>query len=178
MYEFFNWLLTFFLQVPTTVWVLILGAAGVSLLSQLLKRWFKIENERWVFALVMGIALVGSALDWFLTASNLPPTIIGVQTSLLVGIAQPIYFYVIKPLNLIIAGYKANKEAIKKKLAELETAPIVAPIDTLQDTQTVVEAVQNAATEATAIVTPQATPVEGAVVDFEQTPKKPVVADF
>lgn len=178
MYELFNWLLTFFLQVPTQVWIIILGAAGVSLLSQLFKKWLKIENERWVFALVMGIALLGSVLDWFLTSSNLPPTIIGIQTSLMIGIAQPIYFYVIKPLNLIIAGYKANKEAIKQKLTDLETMPIAVPINTLEDTQTATEAIQNAATQATATVTPQPVAAEGAIVDFEQTPKKPVVADF
>jgi len=99
MAAFFSWLVQLFLNVPVEVYVLVLGAAGVSLLSQLFKKWFKIENEKWMFSIVLGIAFLGSFLDWFLTSQSLPPQIIGIQTSILVGIAQPVYFYAIKPLN-------------------------------------------------------------------------------
>lgn len=190
MAEFFNWLVQLFLNVPVEVYVLVLGAAGVSLLSQVFKKWFKIENEKWMFGIVLGIAALGSFLDWFLTSNTLPPTVIGLQTSILVGIAQPVYFYVIKPLNNVITIYKANKEAIKAKLAEVEVAKIPKEVKTLEDAQVVVDKVKAAAKAAAPALTPEATttptlpnstPVEGAIA-FEETPATPEVprpvADF
>lgn len=177
MYELFNYLVTFFLSVPDQIYVLILGSAGVSVLSQVFKKALKIENERWVFSIVMVVALLGSVLDWLLTNNGLPPTIIGVQTSLLVGIAQPIYFYVIKPLNMVIAGYKANKAALEAKVNGIETATVPAGSTTLENAANAVGELQKAATTANttlapatpspAVVTP--TPVQGAIA-FEETP--------
>lgn len=184
MAEFFQWLVQLFLNVPIEVYVLVLGAAGVSLLSQFFKKWFKIENEKWMFSIVLSIAFLGSFLDWFLTSQSLPPQIIGIQTTILVGIAQPVYFYVIKPLNNILSIYKANKDAIKDKLAEIEVSKIPTSVKTLEDAQTVVDKVKAAIpalpvadTPVTAVVTTEAPAVaaEGAVAPaepaFEETPR-------
>lgn len=175
MAEFFQWLVQLFLNVPIEVYVLVLGAAGVSLLSQLFKKWFKIENEKWMFSIVLGIAFAGSFLDWFLTSNSLPPQIIGIQTSILVGIAQPVYFYVIKPINNILSIYKANKDAIKAKLAEIEVAKIPKDVKTLEDAQVVVDKVKAAIPALPAVKPVVAAPVpvvaaEGPVAAFEETP--------
>lgn len=177
MAQFFQWIVQLFLSVPVEVYVLVLGAAGVSLLSQLFKKWFKIENEKFMFGIVLAIAGLGSFLDWFLTSNSLPPTVIGLQTSILVGIAQPVYFYVIKPLNNVISIYKANKDAIKAKLAEIEVAKIPTGVKTLEDAQVVVDKVKAAipALPAAQATVQAAAPVaaiaaEGPVAAFEETP--------
>lgn len=170
MLEVFNWIVNLFLNTPVQIIVLVLGAAGVSILSQVLKKWWKIENERWMFLLVTGIAFAGSFLDWFLHSSTLPVSIVGIQTSVLIGIAQPIYFYVVKPINLIISGYRANKKLIEEKLNELGKTPAPTTVNTLEDSQRVISAAGvNIPTP-----TPQAAPAtaEGARIatPFEETP--------
>lgn len=191
MAEFFQWIVQLFLNVPVEVYVLVLGAAGVSVLSQVFKKWFKIENEKWMFSIVLGIALLGSFFDWLLTSNSLPPTVIGLQTSILVGIAQPVYFYVIKPLNNVLSIYKANKDKIKAKLAEIEVSKIPKEVKTLEDAQVVVDKVKASIPQVTTAgpvveqLPPPATPVvqlspEGPVA-FEETPVTPAprpVADF
>lgn len=171
MVEFFNWLVTLFLNTPVEVLVLVLGAAGVSVLSQLLKKWFKIENERWMFLTVVTIAGLGSFLDWFINSSTLPVSIIGIQTSVLVGIAQPIYFYAVKPLNLIIAGYRQDKKAIQEKLQLVEAAPAPAVVNTLDDAQKVLSPAQTVATA------PVAAPSEE-TIDFVETEQARPFATF
>lgn len=133
MVEFFKWIVELFLNTPVQTIALILGATGISLLAQLMKKWFKIENERWMFSVVLIITLLGSFLDWFLHSAQLPPAIISVQTTILVGIAQPLYIYVVKPLTMLLNGYKANKAAIKEKLAQLETTEVPKELNTLED---------------------------------------------
>ena len=170
MLEAFNWVVNLFMNTPVQVIVMVLGSAGVSILSQVLKKWWKIENERWVFLLVVGIALAGSFLDWFINSNSLPATIIGLQTSVLVGIAQPIYFYVVKPLSMVIRSYRANKNAIEDKLKQVEAAaPLHTATDTLADSQVVIDA----ATGATPI-----TPSEPTVPEFVETPIPRPVATF
>lgn len=182
MAEFFNWLVTLFLNVPVEIYVLVLGATGVSLLAQGLKKWFKIENEKWVFAIVLTIASLGSFLDWFLTSQNLPPTVIGIQTTILVGIAQTVYMYAVKPLNMIISIYNANKNAIKKKLAEVEMTKIPKEVKTLEDAQKVVDAVKEAIPALPLVETPTKPPVvaeEGAIAPTVPTaPSTPLPASF
>ena len=165
MLEAFNWLVNIFLNTPVQIIVLLLGAAGVSVLSQVLKKWWKIENERWVFLLVLTIAFLASGLDWFLNSATLPATIIGIQTPLLIGIAQPFYFYFVKPLNLIIAGYRANKKALEDKLAELDTTPVPTTLNTLEDSQKVIDqatgkVITVSQAEMAAIINPPVVPVE------------------
>lgn len=180
MLETINWFTSLFLNTPTEVIVLVLGAGGVSLLVQCLKKWWHLENERWIFLLVTTITLAGSSLDWFLSADNLPVTIIGVQTTLLLGIAQTLYIYVIKPLNLILAGYKSNREAIKAKLAEVEIAEVPKDINTLKDAEKVVSAIKEAAPAITvpmaqAVAKTPETAAEGAIVPQQPVePPRPV----
>lgn len=164
MLEAFHWLVNLFLNTPVEIIVLILGAGGVSVLSQILKKWWKIENERWVFLLVLSVAFLGSALDWFLNSSTLPPTIVGIQTPLLVGLAQPFYFYFIKPLNLVISSYRANKKALEEKLAQIDSAPVPATLNTLEDSQKAIDQAsvqpQPAATADEAAAAPIEAPAE------------------
>lgn len=138
MVEFFKWVVEMFLATPVQAIALVLGAAGISLFAQLLKKWFKIENERWMFSVVLVITLLGSFLDWFLHSAQLPPAIVGIQTTILVGIAQPFYIYVVKPATMLINGYKANKAAIKEKLAQIEGAKLPEQLNTFEDAQSVV----------------------------------------
>jgi len=163
MLEAFNWIVNLFLNTPVQIIVLVLGSAGVSILSQVLKKWFKIENEKWVFLLVAGIAAAGSGLDWFIHSNSLPPMIIGLQTSVLIGIAQPIYFYVIKPLSLIVSSYKASRRAIEDKLEQLDpTATPIAPVTT--------QPLPEVATQPVATLEPS--------VSFVETPVSRPVATF
>lgn len=160
MVEFFKWVVELFLATPVQTIALVLGAVGISLFAQLMKKWFKIENERWMFSVVLVITLLGSFLDWFLHSAQLPPAIIGVQTTILVGIAQPLYIYVVKPLTMLINGYKANKAAIKEKLAQLETTEVPTQLNTLEDAA---KAAADITAAAPAVATAPVA-VEGAVV--------------
>jgi len=160
MVEFFKWIVELFLATPVQTIALVLGAVGISVFVQGLKKWFKLENERVVFTIILVITLLGSFLDWFLHSAQLPPVIIGIQTTLLVGIAQPFYIYVVKPLTMLLNGYKANKAAIQEKLAQLETTEVPTQLNSLEDAA---KAAADITAAAPAIAT---TPVavEGAVV--------------
>lgn len=92
----------------------ILGAGGVSVVTQFGKRLLALENEKVVQVLFALVAFAAAGLQYLLGQHNLPPTILGLHTAALMGIATPFYFYVIKPLDAFILDlkkFKANQAA-------------------------------------------------------------------
>lgn len=93
-------------DIPSETWVAILGAGGVSIVTQWLKKLMALENGKVVHTLFVAIAFAASALQYVLGAHNVPPTILGMHTAILIGIATPFYNYVVKPLDEFMGQVK------------------------------------------------------------------------
>lgn len=115
-----------FLGTPSQTIAILLGAGGVSILTQVTKKLAKIEKEKASIALFTLIAFLASLLDWFVTnGNNLPPSILGANTALIMGVAQPIYFYVVKPFTRFWGEFQSYKQALRSKVTDIEAAHTV-----------------------------------------------------
>lgn len=150
-----------FLEVPSEVWVLILGAAGVSVFTQVLKKILAVENEKVIMTLFMAASFAASGLEYLLSQTNLPPTVLGINTALIIGIATPLYRFAIKPASRLLSDFKAYRNQVSSKLNELETLNAAAALPEAK--------VVGKGEDAEVIA-----PLDGAV----ETPAQPKVADF
>jgi hypothetical protein len=126
------------LNLDPSVYALLLGgAAGVSLLTQGAKKLFDLTNEKHIVAIFNIIAIAASGLDYLLTASNLPPVIIGINTLLLTSIAHPIYIFAIKPLSIFISNVQAYKNRVMEKVEQIDDTAQVQPPVTVNTTTTI-----------------------------------------
>jgi hypothetical protein len=143
---------------PSIIALLFGGAAGVSLLTQWAKKIFAMTNEKYIMAIFNIIALLASGLGYFLTSSNLPPTVLGVSTVVLTGIATPIYFWLIKPLSLFITNVNLYKARLLDKVEEVEKLVMPEAPATITSTTTVTT--ESSTTPATVTVdTPSTAPI-------------------
>jgi hypothetical protein len=86
------------LDVVKALWALG-GASVVAVVAQLIKKYFKLSSTKVIQFLVVSLGFAVSALQYLLGAHNLPATVLGLHTVALVGVAQPLYVYIIKPLD-------------------------------------------------------------------------------
>lgn len=149
--------ITYILGTPTGIIVLILGAGGVSVLTQVSKRLLKLEkdNEKLIMFIFMLISFSASGLEYLLSAHNLPPTILGVNMGLIMGVATPLYIYAVKPLTLLINDAKIYRSSIAAKVSDIEqvsaaqvaavapATPVVPVVDTPAAAEVVANLEQN-----------------------------------
>jgi hypothetical protein len=55
-----------------------------------------------------------------MTSANLPPIVFGINTVLLMGVANPLYRFVVKPLNTLLSNYMKYKKDIAAKVSDIE----------------------------------------------------------
>lgn len=151
-------IINFFGTIPAEFYVFIFGAAGVSAITQVLKKVFSLESEKIVMVLFAGISFAASGIDYLLSAHNLPPTVLGVHMVTLMGIATPLYRFVIKPLDIFFGNYKKYRSQI---MSEVEALDAVATIPGSK----IVE-------------TPTMPVIVAPVPEVEAEEPKPLIADF
>lgn len=108
------------LNVPAETYIFVLGAAGVSVVTQVAKKLLSVENEKYVILLFTALAFLASGLEYLLFSAHLPPTILGVSTALIMGVAQPIYFWVVKPASLFVKDVRNYRAQLLAKTEEIE----------------------------------------------------------
>lgn len=172
-------IITTLLNIPTEVYVAIITAIGVSLVTQFSKKVLSIENEKVIMALFGGFSFLASGADYLMSAHNLPPTVLGLNTALIIGIATPFYTYVLKPVDKFVSTILAYRSQLEAKLKEVETTlppqvPAVAPALNLAGTAPLVASAMDTATPAPDFISapaPTTPPVPAPVV-------APQTADF
>lgn len=116
------------LNVPTEVYVTLLGylfgAAGVTIFTQVAKKWFSIDNGASVLILLTSLSFVASGIEYLMSASDLPVAILGVSTVSIIGIATQLYHWVLKPSIAAITIYKAGRAAIVSKAEAIAKQPL------------------------------------------------------
>lgn len=119
-----------FLNTPTETIVLVLGAGGVSALTQVSKKLLKLKNDKAIVSLLMAISFVASMIDYVVTnTSNLPPSILGINTAVLAGLAHPLYYFLVKPADRVIGEFRQYKDDMKAKVEDIEAVNTVATIE-------------------------------------------------
>lgn len=164
--------ITSFLSTPASVIAVLIGAAGVSVLTELVKKLGKLENDKVVTAVFMTVSALASGLDYLLTSSDLPPSILGVSTFLLIGVATPVYRYGIKPLSIVIAKYRSYKVELANKVSEIEA---------VNKTNSIEKSVLTEVTETNGVDTIETainTPVSVSAPKVLVAEQKPNTADF
>jgi hypothetical protein len=159
-----------FLSTPASLVAIFIGAAGISVLTQVVKKLGKLENDKVITAVLFTLSFMTSALDYIMSTTSLPPTILGISTVFLVGAATGVYRYFVKPLTIVLRKYLEYRSQIKNKAAEYEAIDKVTSIEkavVTEETKT-----DDGDTLTTSVNTPVAIP---AVKPLEQ--KTPVV-DF
>lgn len=139
----------FFLQIPVEVWGLLLGATVVSTVTQVLKGLLKMENDKIIMFLFVSMSFAASGLDYLINQAMLPPTILGFNTALIIGVATPVYRFFVKPATSFLRDVRAYRGRLVEHLDEIEAvnkvadlpgatvvekgddAAIIAPIDTI-----------------------------------------------
>jgi hypothetical protein len=103
-----NVFLNFLLSVNWgTVFVYLGGGTALAIIAQLLKRVLGLNSEKVIQFLVVGVAALISVIQYILVAGNLPPVVMGIHTATLIGIAQPLYIYFLKPFSAFLGNVKA-----------------------------------------------------------------------
>lgn len=126
------------LDAATALWAL--GGAGVvGLAAQLFKKAFKLESDKVIQFLVVSLGFAVSGLQYVIGSHNIPPTVLGLHTAALVGLAQPLYIYVIKPADnfiMQVKSYNAGK-------VTPATASVTTTITTPSATKSMTTAISN-----------------------------------
>lgn len=94
-------------DIPPEAWVAIFGAGGVSFITQMLKKWAKLENDKVIQVLFAAVAFAAAALQYLVNAQNLPATVLGLHTAVLVGIGSQWYTHIVKPSSDFIEKVKS-----------------------------------------------------------------------
>lgn len=99
---------TILTSVNTTTALAFLGGAGVvGVAAQIIKKVFGLESAKVIQLLVIVLGIAAAGLQYLLSAHNLPATILGQHTAILLGIAQPLYVYVIRPADIFLTKVQA-----------------------------------------------------------------------
>lgn len=159
---------TAFMNTPSAWLAVILGAAGVSALTEILKKLSKLENDKVIMLLFMTVSTLATTIDYLLAATDLPPTILGFNTALIIGVATPLYRFVISPLSKLITGYQAYKQQMAAKVSEMEAINKTNSIDQPILSDVVASEIQSTVT--TPVVVPAPKP--------EVVEQKPNIASF
>jgi hypothetical protein len=112
-------------DIPWLTTVLALsGGVGVALFSQFIKKLAKLENEKVIQFVVGALAFLAAALQYLLSSHSIPPTVLGLHTAVIIGIAQPTYLYFVKPANKFFSEVKKfTAEQQAKTQGAATTAP-------------------------------------------------------
>lgn len=129
-------IINFFGSIPAEFYVFVLGAAGVSALTQVLKKTFSLESEKVVTILFAGVSFIAGGFDYLLSAHNLPPMVLGVNMVTIMGIATPMYRFVIKPLDTFLGNYKKYRSQLMKEVETLDAVATTVPGSKVVETPT------------------------------------------
>lgn len=110
----------YILNIPTEVYVTVLGATGISILTQVSKKLLALENEKLVVVMLTGFSVLASGVDYLLSSHAIPPTfaIFG-HTVNLIGVATPLYIWVLKPATIFLADVKAYRGQLVAKTEDI-----------------------------------------------------------
>lgn len=183
-----DWFVTvtnYFLSIPIenyiSIVVILIGVAGVSAVTQVLKKALKLTSDKKIVALFTSVSLVATLLVTLINSAEVNPLLLGEHTAAVMGIALPLYKFFIKPLSLIIAQFQVIRTPLEQKLAEIDVEIPQHVIDEAKKMATpeTEVAVTNepviALTQNTAVTVPEGTVI---LTDPEAQAKKEVIADF
>lgn len=183
-----DWFVTvtnYFLSIPIenyiSIVVILIGVAGVSAVTQVLKKALKLTSDKKIVALFTSVSLVATLLVTLINSAEVNPLLLGEHTAAVMGIALPLYKFFIKPLSLIIAQFQVIRTPLEQKLAEIDVEIPQHVIDEAKKmTSPATEvAVTNepviALTQNTAVTVPEGTVI---LTDPEAQAEKEVIADF
>lgn len=170
--EAFQTLINLFINTPAWMISLVLGAAGVSLLTEFMKRLMKLESDKVITVLFVTVSSLASGLDYLMTTTDLPVAIFGLQTAMILGVATPIYRFGVKPLSIALGEYMKNKQKIAAKVQEIESINKAQSIEQ----PTLSETIQTPAGDS--VATTIATPLPVEVPVIPQVVARPNTADF
>lgn len=122
----------FLTSVPPQVWttiLVLLGASGISFVTQVIKKALALEKTKVVQTVVIGISFATAGLQYLLTHQfkSLPPTVLGVHTATLVGVATAVYNYALNPFTKWYANYKLMKAKYAPQINTLVGEEIITP---------------------------------------------------
>lgn len=151
-----------FLSIPVEAWGILLGAAGVSAITQVVKKVFTVENEKVIMVVFGAISFAATGLEYILSRTDLPPSILGVNTLLIIGAATPLYRFVIKPASNLITFIRQYGPEINARMKQAEVVNAAASLP-----------------DAKVIEQGQETKIVATVPTVDPTPEeKPRVVDF
>jgi hypothetical protein len=89
-------------SVPKETWATIAQVVGsafiVSPVALAIKKWFSVDGEKKMTALVILFSMVASAVVYLQDVPQFAPWFVAVQGLLVYATSQPVYFFFIKPL--------------------------------------------------------------------------------
>jgi len=88
------------------------SGVAVAVVAQFLKRLGKLESEKVIQFMVIVLGVAGSLLQ-YVSSSNLQSiTVLGVNTMTIVGVAQAVYLYAVKPITNFVDLVKQYQASI------------------------------------------------------------------
>jgi hypothetical protein len=105
----------------------VLSGAGVTFIAQWLKKMGKLESEKVIQFVVIALSVASAILQYTISNSNESMTVLGINTATIVGVAQALYLYLLKPISNFVdkvnMQYEQNLKAITAK-QPLEQQPV------------------------------------------------------
>ena len=160
---------------------IILGVAGVSAITQLVKKVMKLTSEKVIVTVFTGISLVATLLATLISSAEVNPLILGEQTAAVMGIALPLYKFAIKPLSMVVSQFQLIRTPIEQKLAEVDALIPQSVVDQVKAIATPTTEVSITDTPVLALTNKTVVPVpKGTVVLTETEPQaqKDIIVDF
>lgn len=115
----FSGIITTLLSIPTEIYVLVLGASGVSVVTQVVKKLSKAESAKVITFIFTSISFITAGFDYLMQSGAVPPTILGFNTLAIMGMATLIYRYAVKPLSLFASAVMAYQTQIQEKANDI-----------------------------------------------------------
>lgn len=97
----------------------------VSVLLQKFKNWFKLQSDKVIVVMLGLLSFIPAALDYVNSVAAENPLVLGRNTLVIMGLSQPLYRFVIKPLTDVLIDAKAERARREEANAPLEV--VVAP---------------------------------------------------
>lgn len=124
MLQFFQNIINWFANIPNEIWLALGAALGVSTITQIVKHRIASDlSDRTIMGILTTLSAITAAIQYFAQQAASNPTVLGVHTATILGLATLLYPFTVKPFYNLMLDAKAYREAQPPPAATTTAAP-------------------------------------------------------
>lgn len=94
-------------EIPTGAYLALAGGLGVSLLTEMAKKYLSLQSDKVITFLVLALSFATSAIEYIITAVAQNPGILGTHTASVLAASTLAYRFIVKPAKNLLGDAKS-----------------------------------------------------------------------